>query len=127
MNRPNHIRKAKSLAQKFSERLGAKDDEDYYYSEEMSKNNATETANSSKGSAILFDKINKIFEDPSIKELKEFDHDDFLDNGEENGSLPSIASKPKSKSVSTGKDALDKAKSLVKRIKKNKIKHKIYC
>jgi len=120
MNRPNHIRKAKSLAQKFSERLGAKDDEDYYYSEELSKNNATETTNSSKGSAILFDKINKIFEDPSIKELKEFDHDDFLDNGEENGSLPSITSKPKSKSVSTGKDALDKAKSLVKRIKKTK-------
>ena len=117
MNRPNHIRKAKSLAQKFNSRLGAKDDEDYYYSEETSKNNATDTANSSKGSAMLFDKINKIFEDPSIKELKEFDHDDFLDNGEENGSLPSITSKPKSKSTSTtGKDALDKAKSLVKRI-----------
>lgn len=58
----------------------------------------------------MFDKINKMFDDPSIKNLKDVDHDDFLnkDNDDEGDNIPSTSTKPKASQA--GKDVLDKAK-----------------
>lgn len=51
-----------------------------------------------------------MFDDPSIKNLKDVDHDDFLnkDNDDEGDNIPSTSTKPKASQA--GKDVLDKAK-----------------
>lgn len=52
----------------------------------------------------VFDRINKLFDDPTIKNLKDFDHDDFLNKeNSDDDNLPPLAGKTKSKSMQSGK------------------------
>lgn len=98
MNRPNHIRKAKSLAQKYNARRSI-DEEEY-------EEPVTQTEPTTKTNVSLFNKINMMFDDPSIKDLKEFDHDDFLNKGDIDdfeSNLPQCEMKTKAKSLQAGK------------------------
>ncbi|KAL4436261.1 hypothetical protein ABPG74_015852 [Tetrahymena malaccensis] len=117
MNRPNNIQKAKSLALKYNQKVQVQDED--YDEEDYDIGPPKAVTEKSKRQPInVFDKINKLFDDPTIKNLKDFDHDDFLNKeNDEDDSLPQIPGKTKSKSMQSGKQVLEKAKQLLEKNK----------
>lgn len=78
MSRLNHLRQAKSLSQKYGAGRKSQEEDNYYPREEEEVVKEVSGAPPSKASVSLFDKINRMFEDPTIKDIKEIDNDEMF-------------------------------------------------